>query len=156
MRQAILFLLIFLLNGSLAWGQDHLQKRVSFSFHSADLVDTLELLALEIGVETWFDPTVQGTVTLQVVKIPAQQALQQILDLQEKEFDFKLLAARSTKLTLVVAPPQELAKLKCPPLSERDLKDFWEFHCLQSLVKIVPPRQDGPESAEKIGVPRGY
>lgn len=116
MRRTVLYLLFaFLVAGAAgAHPNPNPQKRVTHSFKNVDLIYVLKLLAHEIGVKSYFGPTVQGTVTIELVDVPAEEAIRQVLALQENEYDFLILNGPPPYLTLVVAPPDKLAELREP------------------------------------------
>lgn len=92
-----------------AWSQASKQRLVSLSFHNTDLVQTLRILAKTIGAKAQIGPGVQGSVTIELEKIAANEAIRQILALQEQKFDYRLLSA--PELTLVVDTPEALASI---------------------------------------------
>ena len=119
MRPSLLCLLLVLFLVSPAWCQVNTQKPVSHSFQKTDLVLVLKTLAQEMGISIQLDPTVHGTVTIDLVDVPAEEALLKVLALQKEKYSFKLLPN-----ILVVAPAGGLvsidrgrvAKPPAPPL----------------------------------------
>lgn len=112
MRPSLLCLLLALLLTGPAWSQANTQKRVTLSFQKADLVVVLKTLAREMGVSLQLGPTVQGTVTIDLVDVPVEEALRRVLALQKTKYSFKLLPN-----ALVVAPPDKLLSVEQATLS---------------------------------------
>jgi type II secretory pathway component GspD/PulD (secretin) len=86
------------------------QKLVTLDFVNADLVYVLKVLAKEMGRNIYVGPTVQGSVTVTLKNVPVEGAMALILQMQENEYDYKILDGPSTR-TVVVAPPDKLAEI---------------------------------------------
>lgn len=85
---------------------------VTLSFKDADLVLVLRTLANDMGMGIYVGPTVYGSVTLDLVEIPAEEALQQVLAAQENEYDFMIFDVAPRGKNIVVAPPDKLLEIK--------------------------------------------
>ncbi len=86
------------------------QKLVTLDFVNADLVYVLKVLAKEMGRNIYVGPTVQGSVTVTLKNVPVEGAMALILQMQENEYDYKVLDGPSVR-TVVVAPPDKLAEI---------------------------------------------
>lgn len=106
---AILFLLT-LSGPALA---DSQEPMVTHSFVDADLKQVLEWLAKEMNRNIYIWPTVQGTVTVELANVPADEAMRTVLALQADAYAFKILDGPSTR-TVVVAPPDKLLEIFNP------------------------------------------
>jgi Ca-activated chloride channel family protein len=110
MRRTVLCLLVALLVGGPAWAQANPQKLVTLDFENADLVYVLKTLAKEMGVKAYLGPTVQGTVSITLKNVPAEQAVRQVLALQANKYGY-FLHKLTPNLVLVVAPPGQLKEM---------------------------------------------
>jgi type II secretory pathway component GspD/PulD (secretin) len=63
-----------------------------------------------MGRNIYVGPTVQGSVTVTLKNVPVEGAMALILQMQENEYDYKILDGPSTR-TVVVAPPDKLAEI---------------------------------------------
>ena len=107
MRFSILYLFLAFLLASPGLAQVNSQKRVTLSFSKADLGEALKVVAREMGASLYLAPSVHGTVTIDLVDLPALDALGQILAAQEKKYDFLI----HSNQTLVVGTPEQLVAL---------------------------------------------
>lgn len=86
------------------------QKLVTLDFVNADLVYVLKVLAKEMGRNIYVGPTVQGSVTVTLKNVPVEGAMALILQMQENEYDYKILDGSNPR-TVVVAPPDKLSEI---------------------------------------------
>lgn len=86
------------------------QKLVTLDFVNADLVYVLKVLAKEMGRNIYVGPTVQGSVTVTLKQVPVEGAMALILQMQENEYNYKILDGPVTR-TVVVAPPDKLSEI---------------------------------------------
>lgn len=107
MGRIILCFAIVLIMACPGWAEAY--QLVSVSAKNDTLRDVVTKLAKDIGAEAVFGNSVNGEVTIELRDVTAKQALQQILALQEKELRFKFL--KHPRLRIVVAPPDELARI---------------------------------------------
>jgi len=107
-RNFILILFIISSLISSTWAQGNPQTRVRHAFQNTDLVEALRVLAQDMGVELIVNPDVQGTVSIDLMNIPAQEAIRRILDGQKNQYCFTIIEARPHGSTLIVAPPSAL------------------------------------------------
>lgn len=107
MRRYALCLLLALLVGGFSGATP--QKRVTHSFKEVDLLHALEVLAKEMGMKILVGPGVHGSVTIDLVDVPAEDALRKILATQGNNYGFKILDRASRDGLLIVATPEILA-----------------------------------------------
>lgn len=86
------------------------QKLVTLDFVNADLVYVLKVLAKEMGRNIYVGPTVQGSVTVTLKNVPVEGAMALILQMQESEYDYKILDGSNPR-TVIVAPPDKLSEI---------------------------------------------
>ena len=103
-HRVLIILLSFLLSGP-AYAEGDLQKKVTLSFKNTDVVEALQAVAREIGRTPYIVQTVQGTVSIEIVDLPAEEAFRQILATQETKHAVGLKGRQS----LIVATPEDLA-----------------------------------------------
>lgn len=87
---------------------------VTFAFKDADLVEVLKTLCreMEMEVDVYLAPKYKGSVTLNLVEVPAEEAVRQVLAGQENEYGFMFLDLGSGIKRAFVAPPDRLRKIE--------------------------------------------
>lgn len=81
--------------------------RVSFSFHNTDLVKVVKVLAQAMGRNVYIGPGVEGSVTIDLNQVPADTALQRVLQAAGCDAVFKLVGYN----TLIVAAPEKVNQI---------------------------------------------
>ena len=94
------------------------QKLVTLDFVNADLVYVLKVLAKEMNKNIYVGPTVAGSVTVTLKNVPVEGAMALILQMQESEYDYKLLGYN----TVVVAAPEKLDEVADNILDDDQVK----------------------------------
>lgn len=94
------------------------QKLVTLDFVNADLVYVLKVLAKEMNKNIYVGPTVAGSVTVTLKNVPVEGAMALILQMQESEYDYKLLGYN----TIVVAAPEKLDEVADDILDDENVK----------------------------------
>jgi type IV pilus assembly protein PilQ len=91
---------------SVAWStasSRYTGQKISLDLHNAELGDVLRLIAEISGLNVIASPEVQGTVTMRLVEVPWDQALEAILKLhgltQERQGNVILIAPRQQFIT---------------------------------------------------------
>ena len=87
-------------------------KKLSLNFQNIDVRAVLQIIAETTGLNLVTSDSVQGTVTLRLVQVPWDQALQLVMD-------SKGLASRRSGNVLMVAPAEELAERERKELISR-------------------------------------
>lgn len=95
------------------------QKLVTLDFVNADLVYVLKVLAKEMNKNIYVGPTVAGSVTVTLKNVPVEGAMALILQMQESEYDYKLLGYN----TIVVAAPEKLGEVADNILDDDNVKE---------------------------------
>jgi type II secretory pathway component GspD/PulD (secretin) len=95
------------------------QKLVTLDFVNADLVYVLKVLAKEMNRNIYVGPTVAGSVTVTLKNVPVEGAMALILQMQENEYDYKLLDYN----TIVVAAPEKLSEVADDVFDPGNVKD---------------------------------
>ncbi len=98
------------------------QKLVTLDFVNADLVFVLKVLAKEMNRNIYVGPTVQGSVTVTLKDVPVEGAMALILQMQENEYDYKLLDGPVLP-TIVVAAPEKLEEVADDILRDSNVRE---------------------------------
>ena len=98
------------------------QKLVTLDFVNADLVYVLKVLAKEMNRNIYVGPTVSGSVTVTLNNVPVEGAMALILQMQENEYDYKILDSYGSK-TIVVAAPEKLSEIADDVLAMDNVKE---------------------------------
>ena len=82
------------------------EKRVTYSFTDQDLTTILKILAKDMGVSIYIDPSVMGSVTIELVDVPVSEAIRRVLAQQQNPYAYKV--ADGPMMYMVVAPPDKI------------------------------------------------
>lgn len=99
---------LFLLLSASGLAEAELETSVTFSFIDTPVVEALEAIGKEIGQKVYVARSVEGTVSLKFVNVPAREAFQLVLAGQSVVHDIRSVGSSRT---LVVATPEILADL---------------------------------------------
>ena len=138
MRNAVLCaLILFVQLGSPAWADSRI--RVTRSFVNADLSEVLKIVARDLGRTVYVGPTVQGSVTIDLVDIPAEEALSLILEQQPERYEFSFLEGAATHTIVVTRPQVDICSL--PPPGD-DLEELPRYEFLLETAPAVAVCED--------------
>ncbi|MEM7050490.1 MAG: type IV pilus secretin PilQ [Acidobacteriota bacterium] len=92
--------------------KEYVGEPISFSLRDSDLVETLRAFAVLSGLNLVIQPGVQGSVTVELVDVPWDQAFEQILKINSLGYELEGNVMRIAPITTLRAEAEERQRLE--------------------------------------------